>query len=231
MNLWTPAHPRTAGMPASRNLSRDFRLGYFGPVFDPESTGGTGGGAAPNPPAAPPPATPDATPQGSTGNPLGAASQHGNPPARVQEPLISAEELQTLRTQLKTLQDAEDARQAAAMTEQQKLEQRATTAEQERDAARADLRTLRAERAIETEADALKLDRKLALALLPAAKLKFNDKGEPLGVKAALEALATEYPQLKTPAPSATSPTNPPRQPGSHQPKTLGAALAAHYQP
>lgn len=153
------------------------------PLFSPDDAGGV----TPVTPATPAdPATP-ATPAADT-------------------PAISTAELEQLRTELQSLKDAEQARKDAALTEQQKLEQRATKAEQT-------ARSLRAERTIEQEAAAQGLDPALALELLPADKLEFGEDGQPKNVKARLQALVSKFPALSGAASaSTTSPTNPQRK-------------------
>lgn len=106
-------------------------------------------------------------------------------------------EAQGMRKRLKELEDAEAARTQATMTEQQKLEARATAAEAALAAVQTQLRETAIRSSVQATAARMGIvDPDGAYRLLDHAALKLNDSGEPTNTEAALKALLAEKPYL-----------------------------------
>lgn len=104
-------------------------------------------------------------------------------------------EAASYRTRLRELETAEEQRQAATLSEQEKLAKQAAKLQQERDALATELRTERAKAAIARAAGTLGMDAELAESLaLP--RLEYDDEGKPTNADKVLKALLGQYPYL-----------------------------------
>lgn len=112
------------------------------------------------------------------------------------------------RTKLRKLEQAEEARNLAALSETERLQKTAADAEARAVAAESRARTALANVALSSEAAALGLPVALAVKLA-GPDVAFDADGQPTNVKALLTALVKDYPQLVSQ--SAPNVTNPPR--------------------
>lgn len=94
---------------------------------------------------------------------------------------------------------------AAQMTESEKLQAQARVAQEAAQAAQAELRKARAQAAVATAASKQGLDAGLLGRLV---EVDFDDNGQPVNVEARVQAVLTQYPQLK-PVAATAAPTNP----------------------
>lgn len=113
------------------------------------------------------------------------------------------------RTKLRKLEQAEEARNLAALSETERLQKTAADAEARAQAAESRARTALANVALTSEAAALGLPPALAVKLA-GPDVVFDEAGQPTNVKQLLAALVKDYPQLVTTS-TATNTTNPPR--------------------
>ena len=98
----------------------------------------------------------------------------------------------------------------AQMTETEKLQAQAQAAQAEAQAAQTELRKARAQAALATAASKQGLDASLLGRLV---EVDFDDNGQPVNVDARVQAVLTQYPQLRPASVGVTNPGNAGRTP------------------